>query len=416
MVDPFFQRVLTPSQQGYIREFTSWSSARLEREPGLLVAQAESLQKAVEELALGNYPTFLRTHHVLQDAHSKLRSIDTGLAGLHRDVLPALQRACESFTAASPALLDSAASQRTILAEQSFLLELLEVPNLMDTCFKNNLINEALQLDLYVKELVDKMAHRAALGTTGAAASAETVGNATAALGAEDALAAAVPATPSVPSILLRLSGEMEGIKRNIVRQLLAQLRGPLNVETGFPIVGLLKRTLDIFATTTSTSASASALGGAAERGVLLKYQFLLSRNAFFEAALRGIQPPPAPAHAGDGSAASAAAAASVSASSASSSAALAAQSAQHNAALFKYLDEYLYLSRTNLFDIITLYSALFLDHDEPASSPAAAPSTPGGMEGLALTPAQQQQREDLGLLCRWIHLRIDIMMQTLQT
>ena len=365
-VDPFFHRVLTPAQQSYVREFTSWSVSRLEREPRALAAHAAQLQSALEDLSLSNYPTFLQTHRVMTDAHTKIRLVDHTMAKLGTTVLPDLLQACASFSAAAPVILSAQSSQRLLEKEQSFLLELLEIPQLMDTCFKNQMIHEALQLDLYVKELTEKIE----------ATLREKAGNA-------DSAHTGAPAPVVIPSILSSLKLEIHAIKANIVRSLLSQLRGNITVETGFPIVGLLKRTLDIFG---------SAADGE-DRSILLKYQFLMARNAYFESAIKALQAPPIPV---DNPAVPAASGP------AHAPSAPVATASTVNASLFKYLDEVLYLNRTNLFDIITLYSALFLDHDDLAS--------PAGAVG-----SDHPANEDLGLLARWIHFRVEIMLATLE-
>jgi hypothetical protein len=282
----------------------------------------------------------------------------------------------------------------------------------MHTCLQNNLINEALQLDMFVKELIEtQLRHsktmasnqpdaqqRAVLSPTHAALAA-TAGASTGSGHSSSALSAVLNA-PGIPSLLLTIQSEVDSIKLTIVNNLLSQLKGGITVETGFPIVGLLKRTLDVFNAPTTDEKHRGAQNMSQQHGqqsVLLKFQFLLSRNTYFEQALAALSPPQLPTE---------------SATDVGQPGSVPSQpssvSSTFNAALFKFLDEYLYLHRTNLFDILTLYSALFLDHDEVPNSLA------DGSESNEAEDLQQQQ--DLGLLCRWVHYRIEIMMKTLET
>jgi hypothetical protein len=203
IVDPFFGRVLSASSQSYVRSLSGWSIGRLEREPRLLAAQVGQLQAQLEDLSLRHYPTFLRTHHVLRDAQAQLGSVEVRMGSLASSVLPALEEACAHFQSNAPAIVAAMAKQRSLAAEQNFLLELLEVPALMDTAFKNNLVHEALQLDLFVKELVERQQQQAmtALATAETEAAANQITASDKMLSDADTAAAA----PPIPAILLLL-------------------------------------------------------------------------------------------------------------------------------------------------------------------------------------------------------------------
>jgi len=425
-VDPFFGRTLSASSQAYVRGLSGWSVSRLEREPRLLAAQLAQLQASLEDLSLRHYPTFLRTHHVLLSAREQVGSIESRMATLGSRVLPGLSEACQAFQSAAPGIMAAGEKQRILAREQSFLLELLEVPALMDTAFKNGLVHEALQLDLFVKELVERQ--QALAATTRATERAAAM-----AKGGVEFEGDIEP--PPVPAILGLLQQEMSVIKSNIVRSLLAQLRGPLDIESGFPIVGLLKRTLDIFA-------PSSSAGG--DSALLLRYQFLLARDAYFESCLRGLRAPALPAPPSEGvppppspfaemiAAASAAAAASpfpVSASSAVGGLPALGSPALH-ATLFAFLDELVSTTRRQLIDSVTLYAALFLDNDDAAAatpsvnSSATLPSFPatspaharGGSSTTALSDEARQQSSATSLLCRWVHYRVSLLLSTLRS
>jgi hypothetical protein len=459
----------------------------LEREPRLLAAQVGQLQAQLEELSLRHYPTFLRTHHVLRDAQAQLGSVEVRMGSLASSVLPALEAACAHFQSNAPSIVAALAKQRSLASEQNFLLELLEVPALMDTAFKNNLVHEALQLDLFVKELVERQQQQAM--TALATAETEAVANQTTAsekLITDADTAASAPPIPAIlvllqqvspsthscllcvlaaaallrfrretaethrhPHLFLLLSAprgvcmcsqqEMAAIKSNIVRSLLSQLRGPLDIESGFPIVGLLKRTLDIFAPSSATSPVA---GLGSNNSILLKYQFLLARNAYFDNCLRALRPPSLPSPPLDGVpsppepfATMMAAAAAVNLGGAGAGGGIAAAaplgSPVLHATLFAFLDELVSSTRRQLIDIVTLYAALFLDNDDAAAAtpqprgtaaepalpvfPAESSSSSATSGSAALSDEERQQAADTALLCRWIHHRISLLLGTLR-
>lgn len=461
-IDPFFGRALTPLEQSYVREFSTWSVGRIEKEPRLLQNESAALQREIEELSLKNYPTFLATNRLLKQADKSLQAIDQHMADLHSTILPSLSSSCTSFLDRSSHLMQQAASHRNMLKHQNFLLELLEIPSLMDTCFKsatapttserekNKLINGALQLDQYVKELIQqqtRMEQQAQLqqnwnqsqqqqqqqqsspntATTSPLASS----NSTASI-LKDFHSS--PTNP-VPSILLSIQSEMSLLKRNIVNHLLTQLQGNIAATTeeedidtsangnatpskptlitipevvvGIRIVGLLKRTMEMFGT-------GSEIGGEEHSHILLKYQFIQSRNTFFESVLKTLNKPtiahlvpslPSPSSSSSSSLASVA-------SSASSS------TIPLNLQIFKYLDEFISLHRTHLFNITTLYSALFLDHEDHAAAHSSGHNSE--LDGGSLVDEshsqQRKQQEDIGIICRWIQNRMERMIQELDT
>jgi len=404
-------RPLTSSESSYLHDLTSWSMSRLSKEPRLLAARREGLHRRLEEVSVEHYPTLLTTQQVMTKTHTEIQTMEECITQANTTHLPELQQAMNTFMHSATGIQSHLHGLRRLSTHQSSLLDLLEVPSLMDSCFKNGLIHEALQLDVHVKEVIDGYRRNAMSESMGMGMSIDTSKDRT---DADDVHRRVGLAADGVPTLLHAISGELDGIKRNIVNSLLTQLRGPLNVESGFPIVALLKRTLSLFDTNRSSSTNSA---------ILLKYQFLAARNHYFEQSLQALKTPPVPTdtdttvqppththshtHTRTNSI---------------NTGSHATTSSTLNASVFKYLDEYLYLTRTNLFDIITLYTALFLDTDDHNPHSNSNPDTTSVEQHSTSnpkhtqTPASSSQEEELSLLCRWAHARIDIMLNTLNT
>jgi hypothetical protein len=123
---------------------------------------------------------------------------------------------------------------RVMLDKEQELLELLEIPNLMDTCARNGLFEEALDLEAFAASLADR--------------------------------------SPDIP-ILGVVVGEMEDTIRRILAQLLDQLRNPIQLSTCLRVVSYLRR-----------------LNVLSEQG--LREEFLRSRNAWLEVILDNVGSP----------------------------------------------------------------------------------------------------------------------------
>ena len=62
--------------------------------------------------------------------------------------IPELASACESFSSQSSSVLDQYSQNKQLAGSQSALLEVLEVPALMETCVRNGIYDEALDLQV----------------------------------------------------------------------------------------------------------------------------------------------------------------------------------------------------------------------------------------------------------------------------
>ncbi|XP_076944599.1 conserved oligomeric Golgi complex subunit 8-like [Bidens hawaiensis] len=140
------------SQQPYVSELLSFTLDRLHKEPELLRVDAERIRRQMQEVAVNNYRSFISAADALVSIRQEVSSIDKHLESLIAEV-PKLTAGCSEFIDSAEQILEKRKMNQTLLANHSTLLDLLEIPQLMDTCVRNGNYDEALDLEAYVSKL-----------------------------------------------------------------------------------------------------------------------------------------------------------------------------------------------------------------------------------------------------------------------
>nr|XP_027083856.1 conserved oligomeric Golgi complex subunit 8 [Coffea arabica] len=140
------------SQQPYVSELLSFTLDRLHKEPELLRVDAERIRRQMQEVAVGNYRAFISSADALLSIKEEVSSIDKHLESLISEI-PKLSSGCSEFVDSAEQILEKRKMNQTLLANHSTLLDLLEIPQLMDTCVRNGNYDEALDLEAYVAKL-----------------------------------------------------------------------------------------------------------------------------------------------------------------------------------------------------------------------------------------------------------------------
>ncbi|KAL5561569.1 hypothetical protein UlMin_031316 [Ulmus minor] len=117
------------SQQPYVSEILSFTLDRLHK---LLCVHTEWIRRQMQEVAVGNYRAFIAAADALLAIREEVSSIDKHLESL---------------------ILEKRKMNQTLLANHSTLFDLLEIPQLMDTCVRNGNFDEALNLEAFVGKL-----------------------------------------------------------------------------------------------------------------------------------------------------------------------------------------------------------------------------------------------------------------------
>lgn len=140
------------SQQPYVSELLSFTLDRLHKEPELLRVDAERIRRQMQEVAVGNYRAFISAADALFAIREEVSSIDQHLESLITEI-PKLTSGCTEFIDSAEQILEKRKMNQTLLANHSTLLDLLEIPQLMDTCVRNGNYDEALDLEAFVYKL-----------------------------------------------------------------------------------------------------------------------------------------------------------------------------------------------------------------------------------------------------------------------
>ncbi|KAK6161989.1 hypothetical protein DH2020_001830 [Rehmannia glutinosa] len=189
-------------QQAYVSELLSFTLDRLHKEPELLRVDAERIRRQMQEVAVGNYRAFIAAADALLEIREEVSSIDKHLESLIAEI-PKLTSGCTDFVDSAKHILEKRKMNQTLLANHSTLLDLLEIPQLMDTCVRNGNYDEALDLEAFVAKLTTMH--------------------------------------PKIP-VIQALAAEVRRTTQSLLSQLLQKLRSNIQLPECLRIIGYLRR------------------------------------------------------------------------------------------------------------------------------------------------------------------------------
>uniref|UniRef100_W5K803 Conserved oligomeric Golgi complex subunit 8 n=2 Tax=Astyanax mexicanus TaxID=7994 RepID=W5K803_ASTMX len=144
-----------PDFAAYLAELCSLGVERLGREPERLSEERAQILQQTRELAFSNYKTFIRTAHCTKHIYTDFGRVESSLSKL-LDKLPSFGEKCRGFVKEAEEIGLSRRMNSLTLNRHTEILEILEIPQLMDTCVRNGYYEEALELATYVKRLEKK--------------------------------------------------------------------------------------------------------------------------------------------------------------------------------------------------------------------------------------------------------------------
>ncbi|KAM9374024.1 conserved oligomeric Golgi complex subunit 8 [Phaethornis superciliosus] len=144
-----------PELSAYVSELAGLGLAELGREPARLAAERARVGAETRRLAFEHYRAFIRSAECTGSAGRGFGGIESRLGSL-LDRLPALQDACRKFMREAEEIACSRRMNSLTLNRHTEILEILEIPQLMDTCVRNGYYEEALELAAYVRRLERK--------------------------------------------------------------------------------------------------------------------------------------------------------------------------------------------------------------------------------------------------------------------
>ena len=125
---------------------------RLRKEPELLDEEKKKIERSVLNVCTSHYTAFIDAARCLESIHQELSTVSKSLDLLLKDV-PVMAVACDDFSRKSSSLVDQFAANKQLANSQSALMEVLEIPHLMETCVRNAVFDEALDLQSFVSRL-----------------------------------------------------------------------------------------------------------------------------------------------------------------------------------------------------------------------------------------------------------------------
>ncbi|EDO31784.1 predicted protein [Nematostella vectensis] len=148
----------SPEFTAYLAQLSSSGVDRLSREPERLAEEKEQVLEQTQNLAFHNYKTFIRTAECSQEIFEDFVLVESHVESL-LDKLPGFSTKCKEFMDTAREINQSRRLNSLTLARHTQLLEILEIPQLMDTCVRNNYYEEALELSSYIKRLEKKLSN-----------------------------------------------------------------------------------------------------------------------------------------------------------------------------------------------------------------------------------------------------------------
>ncbi|KAI8997565.1 Dor1-like family-domain-containing protein [Pilobolus umbonatus] len=137
----------------YLEHLTSLPLNQLLKEPQQLQAEEDNTKEEAQKLAFTEYPSFIRAQQCKEEVEVILSSLDTQL----KDFITAtsdLEDACQIFEQESAVIKEERSKITRVLEYQYVLTDLLEIPQLMETCVWNGYYSEAMELASHVRLLL----------------------------------------------------------------------------------------------------------------------------------------------------------------------------------------------------------------------------------------------------------------------
>lgn len=125
------------------------------KEPTRLEEEKTFTQEQTQELAVTNYKTFIETAQCSRDLFKQFNTIETKLDQLLEDI-PKFERECQSFGEKTSGINNLRKLNSLTLTRNAQLLEILELPQLMNSFINDALYEDALELASYVRKLNSK--------------------------------------------------------------------------------------------------------------------------------------------------------------------------------------------------------------------------------------------------------------------
>lgn len=135
-----------------IYKLGSYKVDQIKKEEARLAEDNKAVVEQTQDLAITNYKTFIQTSECSRRIYTEFKGTEQQLDQLI-DKLPNLTEKCEKFIKTSSEIATSRRLNSLTLRRNAQLLEILELPQLMDTCIYQGKYEEALELAAHVQRM-----------------------------------------------------------------------------------------------------------------------------------------------------------------------------------------------------------------------------------------------------------------------
>ena len=114
------------------------------------IEKAKRIKEEMKDLSVQHYDIHLKQHAFLCAVESETRNISQKVHEIENENIANLETALRSLKQVGDNIVDEHKRNIETLSHHTQLLELLEIPQLLDTCVRNKLYDEALDLRSFV--------------------------------------------------------------------------------------------------------------------------------------------------------------------------------------------------------------------------------------------------------------------------
>ena len=145
----------SPSAKAYLDRLVSLDLDHLVQEPSLISNERSAVDLELVNLCYREYSTFTSVHQCSAAIGAAFDDFDNSLDKLIESI-PALEDECRQFGRGTSEI-QTARKKAVLLQEhEDKLLDVLEIPQLLETCVRNGYYQEALELSTHVSTLREK--------------------------------------------------------------------------------------------------------------------------------------------------------------------------------------------------------------------------------------------------------------------
>ncbi|KAG8721048.1 hypothetical protein FRC08_016168 [Ceratobasidium sp. 394] len=141
--------------QSYLKHLSALDLTSIRLEPSALASEASQLKTELTNLCHDQHGTFLTVHSTTRDLALSFSSLDNSL-GTMLTALPDLESQCRIFAASTREIQQSRSRASLVLEQHDKLLDVLTIPQLIDTCARNGHYAEALDLAAHASNLATR--------------------------------------------------------------------------------------------------------------------------------------------------------------------------------------------------------------------------------------------------------------------